>query len=104
MEKCEEKECSKYDEIEDNNCKRYLDIKQVPASMCLKMKTEPVADVLCSDGLDAHALKGQLDRLLCVVNAVTCPHRHGQPVRPKDLTRLANRQIEVEEALREMGN
>ena len=57
-----------------------------------------------SAGLDAHVLKEQLDKLLCVVNAVTCPHRHGQPVRPKDLTRLANRQIEVEEALREMGN
>jgi hypothetical protein len=56
-----------------------------------------------SAGLVDHALKGQLDKLLCVVNAVTCPHRHGQPVRPKDLTRLANRQIEVEQALREMG-
>jgi hypothetical protein len=55
-------------------------------------------------GLDAHALKKQLDSLLCVVNAVTCPHRHGQPVRPKDLTRLANRQLDVEEALRAMGN
>lgn len=50
-----------------------------------------------------HALKEQLDRLLSVVNAVTCPHRHGQPIRPKDLTRLTNRQIEVEEALRDMG-
>ena len=49
------------------------------------------------------ALKEQLDRLLSVVNAVTCPHRHGQPIRPKDLTRLCNRQIEVEEALRDMG-
>ena len=55
------------------------------------------------DGLDTHALKKQLDRLLCVVNAVTCPHRHGQPIRDKDLIRLSNRQIEVEEALREMG-
>ena len=47
-------------------------------------------------------LKVQLDRLLCVVNAVTCPHRHGQPIRPKDLTRLVDRQISVEEALRKM--
>ena len=67
-------------------------------------KRNGVLQVGTSDGLDAHALKEQLDKLLCVVNAVTCPHRHGQPVRPKDLTRLANRQIEVEEALREMGN
>ena len=48
-------------------------------------------------------IKEQLDRLLSVVNAVTCPYRHGQPIRPRDLTRLTNRQIEVEEALREMG-
>jgi hypothetical protein len=61
----------------------------------LKAQKEPV--------LDVHALKEQLDRLLSVVNAVTCPHRHGQPIRPKDLTRLCNRQLDVEEALREMG-
>ena len=67
------------------------------------VKKDAVVKLHCSDGLDAHALKRQLDRLLCVVNAVTCPHRHGQPIRPKDLTRLVDRQIEVEEALREMG-
>jgi hypothetical protein len=58
---------------------------------------------LLSAGLVAPELKRQLDRLLNPVNAVTCQHRHGLKPRDKDLTRLANRQIEVEEALREMG-
>lgn len=61
------------------------------------------AEIACSAGLEALAIKKQLDKLLCVVNAVTCPHRHGQPIRPKDLTRLIDKQIEVEEALRAMG-
>ena len=59
----------------------------------------------CPKGVTSNTerIKEQLDRLLSVVNAVTCPHRHGNKIRPRDLTRLCNRQIEVEEALREMG-
>ena len=39
-------------------------------------------------------------RLLCRINKVTAPHRHGRRVPAQDLTALANYQIEAEEWLK----
>ena len=41
-----------------------------------------------------------LNHLLNKVNAVTAPHRHGQPVSKRRLDDLANAQLEYEEAER----
>lgn len=46
-------------------------------------------------------LTRSLQHLLNKVNRVTAAHRHGNPVRDKDLTMLANAQVEYEEAIRE---
>jgi hypothetical protein len=40
-----------------------------------------------------------MDMLLAKVNKVTCPFRHGQKIRDKDLVALSNFQIEAEEWL-----
>jgi hypothetical protein len=103
MEKCLNQKCiEEYDEMEDNHCGTYNEIED--CEFCIiKAQKEPVADVLCNVGLDAHAIKAQLDSLLNKVNAVTCPYRHGQKVTDRVLTELSNRQLDVEEALREMG-
>lgn len=42
-----------------------------------------------------------LRRIMPPLNVVTARHRHGQPVEEHHLTALANRQIEVEQAVRE---
>ena len=41
-------------------------------------------------------LEKAIGSLLCKVNRITCNHRHGQPVRDKDLTVLSNYQIDFE--------
>lgn len=41
----------------------------------------------------------ELKHLLNLVNAVTAPHRHGQPVSKRRLDDLANAQVEYEESL-----
>lgn len=47
--------------------------------------------------------KEGLRALLNKVNRVTCSHRHGQKVTKEDLDSLSNRQIEVEETLKKIG-
>jgi len=39
----------------------------------------------------------KVESLLNKVNAVTCKHRHGQPLAKKHLDNLSNRQLEFEE-------
>lgn len=39
----------------------------------------------------------KIQGLLNKVNKVTCPFRHGQKISDKDMTELANRQLEFEE-------
>lgn len=45
-------------------------------------------------------LKHAVEMFLCPVNAITAQHRHGQKPRDKDLTRLCNKQLDIEELLR----
>jgi hypothetical protein len=51
MIKCGERECHKYNETEDNNCKRYVDIEIASRGQCRKMVKDAVADVPCNVGL-----------------------------------------------------
>ena len=41
----------------------------------------------------------EFNRLLIIMNAVTCSHRHGSPIRDKHLTEMSNLQIECEDFL-----
>lgn len=52
---------------------------------------------------EIRVLKREFQRMLNKVNVVTAFHRHGNEIPERALTELSNRQVEVEEALREAG-
>ena len=104
---CETEACEHHNSKEYNHCARWRKYSLpwwCSTYTSLKTKKEPVATVLFSEGLEGQELRKQLQRLLNKVNAVTCPYRHGQKVTDRVLTELSNRQLEVEEALREMAD
>lgn len=60
MNQCDEKECDKYNEAHDNNCKKYVDINILIDELCLKANKDAVAKLHCSDGLDAPAVDEEM--------------------------------------------
>lgn len=62
---------------------------------------ESVKDRLAALEAENAELREKVERLLCKINKVTAPHRHGNKIRKVDLDNLSNCQIEVEQALKE---
>ena len=70
----------------------------------LKANKEPVAEVPCSAGvISPPSLMAMITSLMGKVNRVTSQHRHGLKVSDSALTRLSNKQIELEELMEELG-
>ena len=71
---------------------------------CLRVKKDAVATVLCSGGvISPPLLMAMITNFMGKVNRVTSQHRHGIKVSDRTLTRLSNKQIDLENLMEELG-